>query len=56
MASQTGKKKIDLGGMPRRVRIKVKMGSTHKHEQYRLKLKGCVFTVLGKDAGNEFGF
>lgn len=56
MASQTGKKKIDLGGMPRRERIKVKMGSTHKHEQYRLKLKVCVFTVLGKDGGNEFGF
>lgn len=56
MASQIGKKKIDLGGMPRRVRIKVKMGSTCKHEQYRLKHKGCVFTVLGKDAGNEFRF
>lgn len=56
MASQTGKKKIDLGGMPGRVRIKVKMGSTCKHEQYSRKRKGCVFTVLGKDAGNEFGF
>lgn len=56
MASQTGKKKIDLGGMPGRVRIKVKMGSICKHEQYRLKRKGCVFTIFGKDEGNVFGF
>lgn len=44
MAGQTGKKKIDLGVMPSRIRINVKVGSTHKHEQYRLKFKGCVFS------------
>lgn len=42
-SSLTDTRKIDLGEMPSRVRTKVKLGSTHKHEQDRLALKGCVF-------------